>query len=84
MKKNVFCGIAACVIIAAVVAWNVSVNFSSQKNELSDISLANVVALAAGESGGSGKTITSCLGLWGPCSTASGATSKAPLVEVNL
>jgi hypothetical protein len=51
MKKKVFCGIAAYVIIAAVAAWNVSVNFSSQKNELSDISLANVVALADNENG---------------------------------
>jgi hypothetical protein len=46
MKKIIIGGIAA-LTIAAVAAWNVSVN--SQKSELSDVSLANVEALAFDE-----------------------------------
>ena len=45
MKKKIF-GCIAVLAIAAVAAWNVSVNFSSQKDELSDIFLANADALA--------------------------------------
>lgn len=45
MKKFIFGGIAV-LAVTAVAAWNVSVNFGSQKSELSDISLANVEALA--------------------------------------
>jgi hypothetical protein len=48
MKKYIISGIAV-LAIAAVAAWNV--NFNSQKNELSDVQLANVEALAQ-ESGG--------------------------------
>jgi hypothetical protein len=43
MKKKILGGIAL-LAIAAVAAWNVSLN--SQSNDLSDISLANVEALA--------------------------------------
>jgi hypothetical protein len=43
MKKKVFYG-SAVLVIAAVAAWNVNLN--SQSNDLSDISLANVEALA--------------------------------------
>jgi hypothetical protein len=43
MKKKIFGGIAL-LAIAAVVAWNVDLN--SQSNDLSDISLANIEALA--------------------------------------
>jgi hypothetical protein len=43
MKKSVLGGIAA-VVIAAVIAFNVNLNANS--NNLSDISLANVEALA--------------------------------------
>jgi hypothetical protein len=64
--------------IAVVAAFNV--NFNLQSSKLSDISLANVEALATE----TGATITTCLGIWGSCSTSSGATSKAPLVEVKL
>jgi hypothetical protein len=46
MKKYIISGIAV-LAIAAVAAWNVSMN--SQKNGLSDISLANLEALAWGE-----------------------------------
>jgi hypothetical protein len=42
-----FLGGIAVVVIAAVAAWNVSVNLNSQKSELSDVSLANVEALAS-------------------------------------
>jgi hypothetical protein len=48
MKKKILGGIAL-LAIAVVAAWNV--NLSSQSNDLSDISLANVEALAS-ESGG--------------------------------
>jgi hypothetical protein len=46
MNKKILYGIAV-LAIAAVAAWNV--NFNSQRNDLSDISLANIEALA-GES----------------------------------
>jgi hypothetical protein len=49
MKKKIFGGIAL-LAIAAMAAWNVNLN--SQSNELSDISLANVEALA--NEGGTG------------------------------
>jgi hypothetical protein len=49
MKKKILGGIAV-FVIAVVAAWNVNLN--SQKSDLSDISLANVEALASGESGG--------------------------------
>jgi hypothetical protein len=44
MCKKIIGGITV-IAIAAVAVWNVSVNLNSQKNELSDISLANIEAL---------------------------------------
>jgi hypothetical protein len=46
MKKKVFCGMAACMMIAAVAAWNVYVSQSKNEMALSDVTLANVEALA--------------------------------------
>jgi hypothetical protein len=46
MNKKILYGIAV-LAIAAVAAWNVNLN--SQSSDLSDISLANVEALADGE-----------------------------------
>jgi chromate transport protein ChrA len=51
IKKKILYGITV-IAIAAVAAWNVSVNLNSQKNELSDISLANIEALASENSSG--------------------------------
>ncbi len=48
MKKQFFCGLAV-LAIAIVAAFNVSLN--APKNNFSTISLANVEALAYGESG---------------------------------
>jgi hypothetical protein len=45
MKTKIFGGIAV-LAIAAVATWNVSVNISSERDKLSEISLANVEALA--------------------------------------
>ncbi|GHV27015.1 hypothetical protein FACS1894176_08470 [Bacteroidia bacterium] len=53
MKNKIFGGIAV-LAIAAVAAFNVNVN--SQKNDLSDLSLANVEALASEGSGGNSVT----------------------------
>jgi hypothetical protein len=77
MKKIILTGIA---VFALAVVATINLSLNTKKNSLSAISLANVEALAREN----GTTITSCLGIWGSCSTASGATSKAPLVEVNL
>ena len=67
MKKKIIGGIAV-LAIAAVAAWNVGVNLNSQKNELPDVMLVNVEALASGEGGGTGNTgpgqIVDCGG-WG-------------------
>jgi hypothetical protein len=46
MKKKLLCGIAA-VAISATIAFNMSLNANS--NNLSDLSLANVEALASDE-----------------------------------
>jgi len=48
MKKKIFGGIAVLVIVVAA-AWNVSL--SSKMKGMSDLSLANVEALAADENG---------------------------------
>ena len=45
MKTKIFGGIVV-LAIAAVAAWNMGVNHSSERNQLSEISLANVEALA--------------------------------------
>ncbi len=50
MNKQIFFGLLAVVMIAAVAALNVSLN--SQKETLSDLAMENVEALAS-ESGGS-------------------------------
>jgi hypothetical protein len=50
MRKKVFCGIAAWVMIAAVAAWNVYVNQSKNEMALSDVALENVKALAKEDS----------------------------------
>lgn len=60
MKKYIFGGIAV-LAIATVAAWNMNLN--SQSNNLSEISLANVEALA-----GETNTSASCNGLLGWCS----------------
>jgi Tfp pilus assembly protein FimT len=67
MKKKIF-GLIAVLAIAAVAAWNVSVNFSSQKNELSDISMANVEALAQENGGNCPGRYCSYTGAFGSCS----------------
>ncbi|MDR2474879.1 MAG: NVEALA domain-containing protein [Bacteroidales bacterium] len=46
MKKKVFCGIAACMMIAAVAAWNVYVSQSKNEMALSNVVLENIEALA--------------------------------------
>ncbi|MDR2911668.1 MAG: NVEALA domain-containing protein [Bacteroidales bacterium] len=46
MKKKILCGVAA-VAISATIAFNMSLNANS--NNLSDLSLANVEALASDE-----------------------------------
>jgi hypothetical protein len=65
MKKIILGGVAA-IVIAVMAAVNVSMN--SQNENLSDLALANVEALAAGEGTGSGNTgpaeIVDCAG-WG-------------------
>ena len=48
MKKKIFGGIA---VVAIAVAMTLNVNFSTKDNTLSNISLANVEALADGEGG---------------------------------
>jgi hypothetical protein len=78
MKRKVFFGVIAILLIAVVAAWNVSLN-SQQNKEFSSLELENVEALSAGE----GTSVTSCLGLWSTC-TINGATSKAPLVMVEF
>jgi hypothetical protein len=77
MKMKILGG-TALLAIAAVAVFNV--NLSSKSNDLSAISIANVEALA----GEGGTTITTCLGLWGSCTTSSGASAKAPLVEASF
>jgi hypothetical protein len=79
MKKFILGGVAA-IVIAVLAVVNVNLN-SQNDNLLSDLALANVEALASGEGG---TTVTTCLGLWGSCTTSSGATSKAPLVEASF
>jgi hypothetical protein len=59
MYKKIIGGITV-IAIAAVAAWNVGVNLNSQKNELSDILLANVEALAS--EGIEGKSYVRCVG----------------------
>jgi len=61
MKKKIFGGLAI-LAIAAVAVFNV--NFNSKSSKLSDVSLANVEALAADESG---KVIAYCCGNTGTC-----------------
>ena len=64
MKKKIFGGIVI-LAIAAVAAFNV--NFDTKSNKLSDISLANVEALATPENGSSNNTgpakIVDCPGI---------------------
>jgi hypothetical protein len=79
MIKKVLGGIGL-LAIAAVAAWNV--NLSSQSNDLSELSLANVEALASGESGGERvcyNTITTQAGVQtlycGTCTYISGSPS---------
>jgi hypothetical protein len=66
MEKRIkfILGSFAVLVVAAVAAWNVSVNLNSQKhNGLSDISLANVEALASEF----GSVSVPCLNVSGTC-----------------
>lgn len=73
MKKIIlfFCGIVVAVALMACLSAHCST---------SEIMKDNLEALADGE----GAKVYSCLGLWGSCTLADGATSKAPLVEIQL
>ena len=51
MKLKVLKGVLAFFIVAAVAAWNV--NLDSKTESIFDVTLANIVALAQGESGSS-------------------------------
>jgi hypothetical protein len=57
MKKKIFIGFAA-LAVAAVAAWNVYLASAQSNNEMSDLMLANVEALAEGEDGGSNNSGT--------------------------
>ena len=57
--KKIFGGIAVIVIAVAMV---INVNFSVKDNDLSDISLANVEALARVEMNNSGDWVVTVLG----------------------
>lgn len=48
--KNKVLGAITAIVIAAMVAFNLNVN--SDTNELSDLNMSNIEALANGESGG--------------------------------
>jgi hypothetical protein len=65
MKKKIFIGFAA-LAVAAVAAWNVYLA-SAQSNELSDLMLANIEALAYYELP---EVVIDCSG--GRCRTCSG------------
>ncbi|MDR1338700.1 MAG: hypothetical protein LBK58_01370 [Prevotellaceae bacterium] len=78
MKKYLLSGIALFLFAGAVVvAINATLN---SRSNMSSIALENVEVLTREN----GTTVTSCLGLWDSCTTSSGASSKAPLVEVNF
>lgn len=62
MKKKIFGGILA-VAIAAVAAVNVNIN-NEAEDALSALSLANIEALADGESGGSTDCANNCSGAY--------------------
>ena len=61
MKKKLFYGIAV-LAIAVVAAWNV--NVSSKGSGFSDISFANVEALAVGETSEEFTEATCCIACW--------------------
>jgi hypothetical protein len=58
MKKYIISGIAV-LAIAAVAAWNVSMN-TQNNSRFTNLSLANVELLANGESGASCTVTTNC------------------------
>jgi hypothetical protein len=64
MKKKIFISFAA-LAVAAVAAWNVYLASAQSNNEMSDLMLANVEALARGEPGSG---ITVCETKWTDCS----------------
>lgn len=71
MKNFIKIGFVA--VFAAVAGYGV---YTSQKtNTISDLALANVEALAGGET-----TIECCLALWGTCK----GSVKAPLVCASM
>jgi amino acid permease len=85
MKKKIILGLSM-----AVVAFALGLGYMTYtKTTTNALLLANLEALTNPEDGGGssesgGPTIMTCLGIWGVCSTPSGAVSKAPYVEVQL
>jgi hypothetical protein len=73
MKKKIFISFAA-LAVAAVAAWNVYLA-SAQSNELSELMLANVEALATGETGGSSKWFSNLNWVECPLSKVNGAVA---------
>jgi hypothetical protein len=57
MKKKIFISFAA-LAVAAVAAWNVYLASAQSNNEMSELMLANVEALATGEENGNAACIT--------------------------
>ncbi len=76
MKKLV---ITAAAVAAMVSGAGVAVHVTGSQND--PIFEANVEALANGEGGVS---ISTCLGVLGPCTLPNGTVSKAPAVEIQL
>lgn len=61
MRKKIF-GVAIMAAIAVTAGWNMSQ--SGKDVKLSDLTLDNVEALAAGESGGDFTGSTGCVAVW--------------------
>lgn len=77
--KKIFLSSIAALAIGAVAVFNL--NIANQDSAMSDVSLANVEALASGENG---VRITTCLGLWGTCTLPSGTISREPAFYIEL
>ncbi|WP_462376314.1 hypothetical protein [Rikenella microfusus] len=65
-------------VIGSAAAFNFLM--AQPKEQISDLTLANIEAMAVPDEGG--MTITTCLGLWGPCTLPDGTESKAPAVTI--
>ncbi len=67
MKRKTLKGVVATMIVALLAGYGISKSVNNSSTELSELTLANVEALAIGEGAGGGSSSVTCFNVYDDC-----------------